>query len=307
MMTITRVGSVLFEGSIKKAEDLSAVELAGDWLLLASDETNLVQVLKRQGDGYAVAHDVVLNAAAKEIDIEGLARDGDMVYVLGSHSYKRKKVDPNKSYKKNREAMETVTAEPDTDRLCRFRLNADGTAAAIEETTLRPFLDNHAILRAFAKVPGKENGIDLEGLAASGGRLYVGCRSPVLRGNFVPVLRCKFAKPLTEVEVVYLNLGGRGVRDLTRAGDGLLVLAGPSGEGPGSWQVYWWDGEDGLPGARTAGQQGVVKLLGELPVEGDARPEALALLAESDSRYELLVIHDGVTNGLPTRYRVSKA
>src|SRR5262245_60839271 len=78
-----------------------------------------------------------------------------------------------------------------------------------------------------------------------------GFRGPVLRENYTPVLRFTFAVPVIESDLLYVNLGGRGIRDLTRARGGLLVLAGPVGDGPGSYQLYFWDGKDCLPGTRT--------------------------------------------------------
>jgi hypothetical protein len=306
MATITRVGSVELVGDIRKPKNVSAVELSGDWLLLGSDETNRVQVLKRAGARYELSHDVTLAPGANEIDIEGLARDGDTVYVLGSHSWTRKKLDPEDTYEQNRAALEKVEREPDRERVCRFHFAADGTASAVKETTLRALLDAHAVLGRFRETPSKENGIDLEGVAVRDGWLYVGFRSPVLRGGWVPIARCRFAHPVTELEVLYVNLGGRGVRDLARVAGGFLVLAGPSGEGPETTQVYLWDGADCVPGTRTSGAGGRIHLLGDLPADPTGKAEGLAVLTETPSDYDLIIVFDGVKNGEPTRFRVPK-
>ena len=199
-----------------------------------------------------------------------------------------------------------MTAEPDRAFLGRFGLGADGKPTAVEATKLRKFLKAHPVLGLFAGVPGKENGIDLEGVAAVGDRLYIGCRGPVLRGNWTPVVRCRFGEPVADPEVLYLPLGGRGVRDLARVRDGFLVLAGPVGDGPGSFQVYHWDGLDCLPGTRETGRPGRVNLLGEVSPDGGPKAEALAVLAETDAGYEVLVVFDGEPNGGPTRYRVTR-
>jgi hypothetical protein len=79
MGTITRIGSVTFSGDIRKPKNVSAVVTSGDWMLLASDETNRVQLLRRSGEGYVLSHDVVLDLAVKEIDIEGITREGDTI------------------------------------------------------------------------------------------------------------------------------------------------------------------------------------------------------------------------------------
>lgn len=312
---IVRVGPVAFDGEIKGAEDLSAAEVVGDLLVLGSDETNCVQILKRNGEGYqVVGADVILNAAAKEIDIEGIASDGAWVYVLGSHAWKRKKLKASNTYAKNKKALEEVTREKDRECVCRFRLAADGSASAVEQTSLRAVLDEHPVLKSLATVAGKENGIDLEGLTVRDGWLYAGFRSPVLRsspdfdGGFVPVLKFRFASPVAsaQTETLYLSLQGRGVRDLARVRDGFLVLAGPSGEAAMSTQVYHWDGNDCLPGSERPQPLGKLTLLGELPDDSKGAAETLALLNEDAAGYEVLIVYDKIMNGAATRYWIPR-
>jgi len=91
--------------------------------VIGADEGNQVQVLKRQIEDYAVVSDITLNENAVEIDIEGIACDGNTVYVVGSHSAKRSKIDDNATYEKNRQKIEKVVPEPDRDRLFRFSLD----------------------------------------------------------------------------------------------------------------------------------------------------------------------------------------
>src|SRR4030095_15559862 len=114
--------------------------------------------------------------------------------------------------------------------------------------SLRGFLDTTEPFKSFGAIASKENGVDAEGLAVRDQRLYIGFRGPVLRGNFTPILRCRFGSPIGEPEVLFVNLGGCGVRDLARVDGGLLILAGPVGDGLGSYQLYLWDGRDGVPG-----------------------------------------------------------
>ena len=51
--------------------------------------------------------------------------------------------------------------------------------------------------------------------------------SPPLR---VPVLRFRFDDPEGSYGLRYVNLGGRGIRDIARVKDGFLLLAGPEGQ-----------------------------------------------------------------------------
>src|SRR5262245_27497454 len=87
------VGKVAFKGHIEHSTDISAVMLLGEFLVIGADEGNVVQVLKQEGGHFRVTRTVPLNDTGKEIDIEGITGEGDTVYVIGSHSWKRRKLD----------------------------------------------------------------------------------------------------------------------------------------------------------------------------------------------------------------------
>jgi hypothetical protein len=139
-----------------------------------------IQILKRDGDHYGLVRDVVLDDSAKEIDVEGIACDGNTVYVVGSHSWKRESVKDNNTYKDNRELIAAIQPEPSRDRVFKFTVDSEGNTSAIEKTSLRAILDQDKVLHPFSRVPSKENGIDIEGLAFHQGLLYAGFRGPVL-------------------------------------------------------------------------------------------------------------------------------
>ena len=138
----------------------------------------------------------------------------------------------------------------------------------------------------------------------------------MLRGNFTPILRCRFGSPIAEPELLFVNLGGRGVRDLARVGGCLLILAGPVGDGPGSYQLYLWDGRDGVPGtgAHTSTINPGLRLIGDLPIphsdgnghETPAKAEGMALIEETSHYWKILVVFDGLKDGHATRFRVDK-
>lgn len=304
--SISRLGIINFIGQILHSDNISAIDVSNDFLVIGADEGNQVQVLKRQGEDYTVVSDITLNASAKEIDIEGIACDGNTVYVVGSHSAKRSKLADDATYEKNRQKIEKVVPEPDRDRLFRFSLDAAGHAQNLEETSLRSIIDSKKVLKDFSLLPSKENGVDIEGIAIHNEQLYIGFRGPVLRENWVPVLKCRFAQPVTEAELVYVQLAGLGFRDITRVENGFLILAGPVGDGPGSFQIYFWDGEDCLPGVRASGKIGRVEFLGVIPTDEGAKAEGLMLLKESSSGYEVAIVYDGLKNGSPTRFGIAK-
>jgi Protein of unknown function (DUF3616) len=112
---------------------------------------------------------------------------------------------------------------------------------------------------------------------------------------------------VTEVELVYVQLDGLGFRDIIRVEHGFLILAGPVGDGPGLYQVYFWDGEDCLPGDRTVGKIGRIEYLGVIPMDGDGKAEGLTLLKQSSSVYEVAIVFDGLKNGSPTLFGIAKS
>ncbi|HEY9647126.1 MAG TPA: DUF3616 domain-containing protein [Chroococcidiopsis sp.] len=303
---IKNLGPITITGKLYRSDkqncNISAIEAVHDRLIVGSDEGSTIKVLKSKGSGYKLEHTIALNEAG-EIDIEGIACEADTVYVIGSHAYKRPQIDPAQPYADNRQTIATILLEPQRDQLFCFPL---GDRPQIQRTSLRSVIESNPILQPFSRIPSKENGVDIEGLAVRQGQLYIGFRGPVLRDNWVPVLTCKFANPVVHSELLFINLAGRGVRDLARVGDGFLVLAGPAGDGPGSYQLYFWDGQDCLPGQRNSEPTGQITLLGDIPVDANLKAEGLTLLKETDSAYQVVMVFDGAENGAPTRFKIKK-
>ena len=107
---------------------------------------------------------------------------------------------------------------------------------------------------SFLTIPGKDNGFDIEGLAVSGDRIFVGLRGPVLRG-WAGILEVSvsaedpFRLNLRDIgpqgrpyKKHFLDLGGLGVRDICVDGEDLLILAGPTMNLDGPVVVYRWRG-----------------------------------------------------------------
>jgi hypothetical protein len=314
---VTRSNAVKINGLIyndpKKNKNISAIDQIGDQMLVGADEGGKIKVLKQQADqSYKVDYGIELGD--REIDIEGITSEGDTVYVIGSHSYKRKKVDPVATYARNQTAIAQTTLDRERDQLFRFRLGPD---PKIDQISLRDLLENDEILSLFCQIPSKENGVDIEGIAVRDQQLYIGFRGPVLRGNWVPVWRCEFQQPLKRVDGLrptgghrlWVNLGGRGIRDLARVDDGFLILAGPVGDGPGGYQVYFWDGLDCLPGERSAGQPALGRLqcLGDVALIEGHKPEGLTVVAETVQFYRAIIVVDGMVNGDPHYFQVMKS
>ena len=107
---------------------------------------------------------------------------------------------------------------------------------------------------------------DIEGLAAAGGRLFLGLRGPVLRGWAV-VLEVALAedpdrRSTLRLQAIgphgrpyrkhFLHLGGLGIRDLCAQGTDLLILAGPTMDLDGPVTVFRWPGGT-APGGEAVG------------------------------------------------------
>lgn len=322
MSGIELLNDVRFHG-MKDNANASGIVFWKDVALVVTDESkktgNVVQWFRPDGTDYRAVEEAFIRldppgvTAAEEMDLEGLAVAGNSVYVLGSHSARRRKVDPSGSYATNRSRlMSPPEAQPSRDVLIHVTLSDDGEVRTMERSSLRQVIEQTEPLASFAQLPSKENGVDAEGLAIWHKHLYVGFRGPVLRSSFTPILRCRFGSPVTEPELLFVNLGGRGVRDLAHVEKGLLILAGPMADEPTSYRLYLWDGRDGVAGdgAPTTEADPGLYLLGELPLpgagEGLLKPEGLALKKESDTHWIVMVVFDGLNKSHAIEYRVGK-
>jgi hypothetical protein len=293
---IEPVGEVRLGGSLSHADQLSGAALCGGLLAVCPDEGVRLNVLARRANDRfdALPAIALLQDEENEIDMEGVASDGRFVYVVGSHSLARKKLDAEQPYQENRRRLEDVKDERSRHKVFRLRLADNGRCTEARSISLTAILDQDPVLHRFTKLPSKENGIDIEGVAAADGRLYFGFRGPVLRDNYVPVVALRFDDP-SRYELLFLDLKGRGIRDLAAVEDGLLVLGGPVGDGEGTYQLYFWDKKDCLPGRRAP--SGTITRLGSIEAKGDAKPEGLAVLEQSAESVTLILICDGAGDG----------
>lgn len=312
--------------------NLSAVRQDGRCLWVAGDETATIERLTAvlDGDGrvtgyagqstVALADLVPLPAGpGEEADVEGLARSNGWLWAIGSHSLKRKKIKPGQSEAKARKRLATVVREGNRFILARLPLvtgddglprvvRADGgrTAAVLglDKDSITDLLTGDPHLAPFLSIPSKDNGIDIEGIAAHGDRLYIGLRGPVLRGWAVlveirPETHPDDPRRLRLLPVGdggdryrthFLDLGGLGIRDLCPHGDDLLILTGPSMGLDGPVRVVRWRDavKADTPEIVPAGE---LETLGDLPYgDGDDHAEGIAVLDEPGTR--LLVVYD---------------
>lgn len=313
--------------------NLSGVQLHGDVLWAVSDENARLERLTAATDaeGGLVAFtghraftlgDLVKLPAGpdEEADLEGLAHADGWLWAVGSHSHKRKKIKNDHSAAKARRRLAAVTREENRFVLARLPLapGEDGLPEVVRETddgrmaailggdgdSVTDLLADDPYLAPFLAIPGKDNGLDVEGIAARGDRLHLGLRGPVLRGWAVlielrpdtrPDLERLRLLPVDDGGALYrthfLDLGGLGIRDLCWHGDDLLLLTGPTMDLDGPVRLVRW------PGAAAVAEPAVVHageldVLADLPHGiGDDHPEGMTLL-DGAGTPRVLVVYD---------------
>lgn len=228
--------------------DASAVVRLGEQLLIASDEAAALSVYEKGRLTGRINLTTPLELAlgrsleSTELDLEGVARAGEVLWWTGSHGLNRKGKDrPDRR-------MLFATSLPEEQAVRVLGRPRDLRDALMELPLLGPEL------RRVAALPPKKGGLDIEGLAVdpSTGHLLLGFRSPVTSGlawvvaleNPDALLADPDAIPLLSVHS-RLPLGGRGVRSLTWSETlgSFLVAAGPPGEDM-MFTIFRWNGED---------------------------------------------------------------
>jgi hypothetical protein len=309
-------------------ENLSAIRPDGPCLWVAGDETATIERLTLRDARYDDQRSYPLDdfvelpaGAAEEADIEGLARSGDWLWAVGSHSRKRKRVKSSqaaKNQEKARKRLATVVREENRYVLVRLpivagddglpapvKVDGDRTAAILAGPggNLADMLAADPHLAPFLALPGKDNGFDIEGVGVLGGRLYVGLRGPVLRGWAVLLevrprtdpddphrLRLAPIDDGAPYRTHFLDLGGLGIRDLSPYGPDLLILAGPSMDLDGPVRVLRWRDPAGTDEPAMVPAGGLERVT-DLPYgDGVDHPEGLAVVLGPEPR--LLVVYD---------------
>lgn len=290
-------------------EGLSSVARTGQYLWVAGDNNISIQRLEQQQDGtYGKAVNFFLKdfmdlpSSADEADIEGMDIAGNYLWVVGSHSYKRKKArensdDPAKEINR----LTRVELDPNRNLLARIPIIQDKSGVYVlqkscpdphnpEETLTAARLktsgkkwsqlskklrkDKH--ISAFIGMPGKENGFDIEGLAVHNHKIFLGLRGPVLRGWAIILeiqlqeegddrLQLKQDEESGEYYLKhFVNLHGMGIRELAIDGDDILILAGPTMDLDGTMEVYRWKNGTQHTGIQQVKREHIESLL-QLP------------------------------------------
>jgi hypothetical protein len=259
-----------------------------------------------------------------EADLEGLAYADGALWLVGSHSLKRKKPKTKDSADKAAQQLAKVSHDGNRYLLARIPMlesggnwrlaRQDGQRSAARlagddrGNALAKALRDDEHLAPFLDIPGKDNGFDIEGLAIADGRLFLGLRGPVLRGWAV-ILELEVETDADSPEILhlkaiaaderpylkhFLQLGGLGIRDLCRHGDDLLILAGPTMDLDGPVRVLRWrDGAKRHASGEMIPNEALQWVL-DIPYgQGDDHAEGMTLFsADGGKTQALLVVYD---------------
>ena len=332
--TNTAVASLQFDpanlevGDKKDIRDgLSAIASDGKHLWLACDEGCRLERLTREGSSFVfgshrdfalsdLIHLPAPREAGKpeaEADVEGMDIDDGWLWLIGSHSVKRKNPKDDDTPDEIAAKLQKTSRDGNRHLLARIPLDdgvvkrrdgsrrAAGIATSVESSALLDAIkdegDKH--LLPFLSLPGKDNGLDIEGLAVRGTRAFVGLRGPVLRGwSGILELRLEANDDTLELQPVeggalyrkhFQNLDNLGIRDLVFVEDDLLILAGPTQSHDGPHEIWRWKNAGKKGGSGNRSFERVLVLPQRDKVD---RAEGITAIDQSGSSVSLLVVYD---------------
>ena len=325
-------------GEDRLSGQTSAVVQAEGYLWVASDESNSIERFSKTESGIYAQHQTFRLANyltlpgndEEEIDIEGLSYDSGYIWVVGSHSLRRRKADSKEKMAKqirrlgklrttdNRYLLARIPLAPDTKGEWTLRKHVGG-AKKTSRTAARLMggdggnvltdalrLDDH--IGPFLSIPSKDNGFDIEGLAVCGNRAFLGLRGPLLGGwaIVIEILLKDIAPGIIGLAAIddddrlyrkhFLDLRGLGVRDLCVHGSDLLVLAGTTMSLNGPAAIFRWAGALDATGETLLARAKLPKIV-ELPYKTgtenvNKRPEGFTLYSNDNKSTALLVVYD---------------
>jgi hypothetical protein len=315
-------------------DDLSAAARAPDGSVwVASDEHGVVHRLSPEEPrvfSHQERHDVAALLGVKsneEMDIEALDIQDGHLWLVGSHSAVRKKP-KGKGVEKDLARLARVEHQPARFLLARVPLpgtektaepkrpkplpKPSGDVSPLVELLrkdehLAPFLvpAGKGAPQGALAIPSKDNGLDIEGLAVHGDRVFLGLRGPVLRGWAVMLelevedaghglLAPKQRKKGGWYRKHFLQLDGLGIRELSRHGEDLLILAGPTLPLDGTIRLYRLKGGLNLTADSIHEQApGDLEPLFDIPrTEKTDHAEGVSLYSYFEKDDSVLIVYD---------------
>jgi hypothetical protein len=285
-ITLNFNNNISFTEKGKHVRDgLSAALRTGSNLWVCCDERSTLERLTLMADETFNRHksfdlNTYLNLPAGthcEVDVEGLGIEKNKyLWIVGSHSLARKKPRKGDTPEKQIKRLAKLKEDPNRYLLARIPLMKDVATGDYELYKSCPNPENpsetlsaaqlvitekgNQLMEAlvedkhfkhFIKIPGKDNGFDIEGLAVYKEKIFIGIRGPVLRGWAVILeiivedtsdgyFQLKPDEQGRLYKKHFLHLEGMGIRDLSVIEEDLLILAGPTMDLDGTIAVYRW-------------------------------------------------------------------
>lgn len=254
-----------------------------------------------------------------EADAEGVATDGTYFYVVGSHAVKRKSCDSNAA------SREVYRIEQSGDAKAKFARAKYPLWRVLQGfPALAPHAVEGACLGSAAPVeaPQKKGlkGVNIEGVAAVGGRLFFGFRGPSFCGSAIIVsvdAKALFEGDAANLSPALFNVDvgeKRGLRDLAVLGGEIYALAGPDDDNARvDYSVIELKGLAG--GAKPAPHElarldlSGTKDLEEKDEEGvkqPLKPEALYFIPSASTKLRALVLSDQGMDGAPLVFDIPR-
>lgn len=267
----------------------AAVPVGTNLFLTGADDDNVIKLYRTDVGGKPLLQFdpspwLQLEGRSRDVNIEGAARIGDLVYWLGSHG-------------RNKDGR----PRPNRQRLFATRLT-EGTNGPslsfvgqpcmnlLDVLVAAPQLAPFHLREAARKGTDDGKGLNFEGLSATPeGGLLLGFRGPVPDGKalLVPLLNpsevIHGATPRLG-QPIQFDLDGFGIRDIAWSGREYFLIAGHSGSGKGKGgesQLWRWAGGDAKP-----------ELL-DHPVLRRMNPEGIAIFGPPEKPHLLIVSDDG--------------
>jgi Protein of unknown function (DUF3616) len=248
----------------------------------------------------------------KEFDGEAVAYAAPYFYVVGSHGCGRN----NQAFRLSSFMLARIRVDSHARPVDAQGqpLSAAAAGQAVETTyRLADVLQRASDVRAFfgTGLDEASNGLNIEGLAVAGGKLFVGLRAPSMQGQayilgvaLADLFAAGPAPSVAEPEVMAVELGPPtaklGIRDLAPFQDQLLLLAGPAQEQDDvAYSLF-------LVEPRAGAKPTPVASIPDLIQDGKRmKAESVTILDARDDTLHVLIMFDGPRNGAPHEYRVS--
>jgi hypothetical protein len=234
----------------------------------------------------------------RDLDGEAVAYAAPFFYVVGSHGCSRH----SNKYRSSSFILARIP-ERQIASVARTSVpsNVETSYRLSEALAVAPLIRPY-----FTQDLMSANGVNVEGLAVVGGKLFAGLRAPTLDGKaFIVAIDADrlFDERASinegDVKTISVPIGaGRGIRDIAPLNDGqLLILSGPAQDALVPFAIHLLD-----INAETTTLLGT---LSDLPDATGAKAEAISVLSRRDKNIDILVMFDGLPSGGPREYTIT--